>query len=68
MALEVREIKERLEPAKSPMDAKQMGEIYSNNPRLLAWRDCLRTVSWEEMFQYPSVSLQQMRQLLAIVA
>ncbi len=39
MALEVREIKERLEPAKKPMDAKDMGEIYSHNPRLLPDRD-----------------------------
>ena len=35
MALEVREIKERLEPTKKPIDAKDMGEIYSHNPRLL---------------------------------
>jgi hypothetical protein len=39
MALEVREIKERLEPTKKPMDAKDMGEIYSQNPRLLPDKD-----------------------------
>jgi hypothetical protein len=35
---------------------------------LRAWRDYVRTVKWEEIFPYPSVSLQQMRQLLSIVA
>lgn len=43
MALEVREIKERLEPAKKPIDAKDMGEIYSHNPRLLRVLDDVRT-------------------------
>lgn len=39
MALEVREIKERLEPPKKPMTTKDMEEIYSQNPRLLPVRD-----------------------------
>ncbi|HAO64909.1 TPA: hypothetical protein DCQ44_02925, partial [Candidatus Taylorbacteria bacterium] len=39
MAEEVREIKERLEPTKEPMNAKEMGEIYSQNPRVLGDRD-----------------------------
>jgi hypothetical protein len=54
MALEVREIKERLEPAKNPMDAKQMGEIYSNNPRLLDLLDDVRTLllNGESEFYY----------------
>jgi len=43
MALEVREIKERLEPAKKPIDTKDMGEIYSHNPRLLRTLNEIRT-------------------------
>ena len=43
MALEVREIKERLEPAKKPIDTKDMGEIYSHNPRLLRTLNEMRT-------------------------
>jgi DNA invertase Pin-like site-specific DNA recombinase len=39
MAKEVREINERLEPTKKPRDAKQMGEIYSQNPRVLGYKD-----------------------------
>jgi hypothetical protein len=39
MALEVREIKERLELTKKPITTKDMGEIYSQNPRLLGDRD-----------------------------
>ena len=35
MAEEVRDIKERLEPTKKPIDTKDMGEIYSQNPRVL---------------------------------
>ncbi len=39
MALEVCEIKERLEPTKKPINTRDMGEIYSNNPRLLPNKD-----------------------------
>lgn len=35
-AKEVKEIKTRLEPTKKPIDKRDFGEIYSNNPRLLA--------------------------------
>ncbi len=35
MAKEVRGINERLEPTKKPIDATDMGELYSQNPRLL---------------------------------
>ncbi len=39
MAKEVRGINERLEPTKKPIDATDMGELYSQNPRLLGDRD-----------------------------
>jgi len=31
---------------------------------MLAWRDSLRTISWESVFPFPSVSLQQIKSLL----
>ena len=49
MALEVREIKEKLEPTKKPINAKDMGEIYSHNPRLLQYLDAFRTIDWSEL-------------------
>jgi len=33
----------------------------------LAWRESLRTTDWSKVFPYPTVSLQQINQLLAIV-
>jgi len=43
MTKEVREIKEWLEPTKKSMDARQMGEIYSQNPSLLCLLNKIRT-------------------------
>jgi hypothetical protein len=34
---------------------------------MLAWRDNLRTIRWEEMFPNPSISLRDMRFLLSNV-
>ena len=34
---------------------------------MLAWRDNIRTIKWEEMFPNPSVSLGEIKQLLIIV-
>jgi len=31
-----------------------------------AWRDSLRTTDWEELFSDPIVSLEQIKELLAI--
>ncbi len=45
MAKEVHDIHERLEPEKNGAVAKDMGEIYSQNPRLLRVRDSKLTAS-----------------------
>lgn len=39
----------------------------AESPNWLAWRRKLRMTKWEEVFIYPSVSLQQIKLLLAIV-
>jgi hypothetical protein len=49
------------------MNKEKNGRFASVHPMWLAWRAELRTLNWAEMFPYPSVSLQQMRQLLALV-
>ena len=36
-------------------------------PELLAWKGILRTTNWNEVFPFPSVSLQQFQTLLKIV-
>ena len=45
MAKEVHDIHERLEPEKNGAVAKDMGKIYSQNPRLLRVRDSKLTAS-----------------------
>jgi len=52
---------------KSPCIVLQSGDSLPKLPIELAWRDELRKIDWAKMFPYPSVSLQQMNQLLAIV-
>jgi len=37
-------------------------------PELLAWQDSLRTTRWDKIFPYPSVSSEQMKSLLKIIA
>ena len=34
----------------------------------LAWRESLRTTNWSKAFSFPSVSVQQIEQLLALVS
>ena len=34
----------------------------------LAWRESLRTTNWSKVFSFPSVSVQQIEQLLALVS
>src|SRR3989344_1225469 len=56
----------RFEP-ESIQDTSSRNSVFADVcPTLLAWRDNLRTVKWEEMFPFPSVSLQQINQLLSI--
>lgn len=43
-------------------ELKKSEEKYS-----LAWYDELRTIRWEEMFPFPSVSLGEIKQLLALI-
>ncbi len=47
--------------------------VNSNKPyiirvfsTLLAWRDTLRTIRWEEVFPNPSISLREIKQLMII--
>ena len=56
-----------LEPTILRSNKGQRASFNALNPHWLAWRGELRTLNWVEMFPYPSVSLQQMRQLLAVV-
>ena len=64
---QVPETSAMFEPAINGLNKRKIERLYARNPIVLAWRDSLRTINWEEMFPYPSVSLEHIRQLLALV-
>lgn len=49
------------------MNKEKNGRFASVHPMWLAWSKFIRTVDWAKVFPYPTVSLQQINQLLAIV-
>lgn len=66
-AKEVRAIHERLEPLKDFENKKDLGEIYSQSPMLLAWRDAFRTYDWPKALPCPELVIRQVKELLALV-
>ena len=67
MAKEVRAVHARLEPVKNKANKRDMGEIYSKNPILLAWQDAFRTYDWRRAFSDPEATKHQISGLLQLV-
>ena len=60
-------LNETYERQKTLVSPIQRSDFDTEYKPLLAWKHTLRTTNWEEMFPFPSVSLQQIKKLLAIV-
>ena len=61
-------LNEKFELPKNVANKGQMSDFMPADPTMLAWWDRLRTLKWEKFFPHPTVSLQQIRQLLAVAS
>ena len=60
-------IQDRAEPLKIAKNKEQIEGIYIQSQKMLGRKHILRTTDWQEVFPYPSVSLREIKQLLAII-
>ena len=51
---------------KNYIKQRKTGGLAPASPIELAWRESLRTIKWEDVFPYPSVSILQIKQLLLL--
>jgi hypothetical protein len=61
-----REINDMFEPLNHAENTTDLGELYSQNPVLLEWRDAFRTFDWITIYPDAKYHLEQINKLIAL--